>query len=241
MSEKEFASTEAKAGVVVDQGLRQYMIKVYNYMAAALALTALVAYFVANTPAIMQALYNPQTGGLSGLGWILLLSPLMVIFAFNSVVRNGSIAQVRTVFFLFAALMAVSLAPIFLVYTQSSIARVFLISSATFGGMSIYGYTTKKDLTSWGSFLRMGLWGIIIAMVVNIFLRSNPLSYAVSFIAVFIFTGLTAYDTQKIRQIYYSGDSDDTMERKVAAGALELYLDFINLFINLLRIMGDRR
>jgi FtsH-binding integral membrane protein len=241
MVDKEYAVSESKAAAQIDEGLRNYMISVYNHMSAALAVTALTAFAISQVPALLRLFFNLETGGLSALGWIALLSPLAVIFWFNSVVRNGSLTQVRGVFFLFSVLMAVSLTPTFLIYTGTSISRVFLITAATFGGMSIYGYVAKKDLTSWGSFLRMGLWGLIIAMVVNLFMKSNAMGYAISFIAVFVFTGLTAYDTQKIRQIYFSGDSNDIMTRKVVVGALELYLDFINLFIHLLRIMGDRR
>lgn len=224
----------------VDDGLRAYLVSVYNHMAGALAITAAVAFLVANTPLIAM-MFNPQTGGMSALGWLFLLSPLIVIFGFNWVLTRGTLAQVRGVFWLYSALMGVSLAPIFLVYTGASMVRVFLITAAMFGGMSIYGTVTKRDLTSLGSFLRMGLWGIIIAMIVNIFMQSPALYYALSIVSVVVFTGLTAYDTQKIRQIYMSDDNDDTMTRKVVVGALELYLDFINLFLALLRLMGDRK
>ena len=142
---------------------------------------------------------------------------------------------------LFSAVMGISLAPIFLTYTGDSITRLFLITAATFGGMSIYGYTTKKDLTAMGSFMIMGLWGVVIASIVNIFMKSSGLSFALSILTVVIFTGLTAYDTQKIRSMYLSADTGDTLSRKAIAGALELYLDFINLFLALLRLFGDRR
>ena len=220
----------------VDDGLRAYLVSVYNHMAGALAVTAAVAFLVANT-SLITMMFNPQTGGMSVLGWLFLLSPLIVIFGFNWVLTSGTLAQVRGVFWLYSALMGASLAPIFLVYTSASMVRVFLITAAMFGAMSIYGTVTKRDLTSMGAFLRMGLWGIIIAAVVNLFMQSPALYYVLSIVSVVVFTGLTAYDTQKIRQIYMSADNDDTMTRKVVVGALELYLDFINLFLALLRLM----
>lgn len=166
---------------------------------------------------------------------------MIVVFGFSWVLTRGTLGQVRGVFFLYSVLMGISLAPVVLAYTGASMARVFLITAATFGSMSLYGYTTKRDLTSWGAFLRMGLWGVIIAVVVNFFMQSAALDYALSFVIVALFVGLTAYDTQKIRQIYMSYDSEDMQGRKVVVGALSLYLDFINLFMALLRIMGDRR
>ena len=241
MVENEYTSSEVKVGAVVNEGLRTYMVSVYNYMAAALSVTGLVAFLIASNHNIMSLFFNMETGGMSGLGWIAMFSPLLIIFGFGWVMKTGTVAQLKGVFFLFASLMAVSLSPILMVYTGTSVTRVFLITAATFGSMSIYGYTTKKDLTSWGSFLRMGLWGIIIAMVVNFFMKSSAMDYAISAIAVCIFTALTAYDTQKIKEIYQSSDSSDTQARKVLMGALSLYLDFINLFIHLMRILGDRR
>ena len=205
----------------VDDGLRAYLVSVYNHMAGALAVTAAVAFLVANT-SLITMMFNPQTGGMSVLGWLFLLSPLIVIFGFNWVLTSGTLAQVRGVFWLYSALMGASLAPIFLVYTSASMVRVFLITAAMFGAMSIYGTVTKRDLTSMGAFLRMGLWGIIIAAVVNLFMQSPALYYVLSIVSVVVFTGLTAYDTQKIRQIYMSADNDDTMTRKVVVGALEL-------------------
>ena len=222
LENKNFAAVSAKSAATVDEGLRQYMIKVYNYMAAGLCLTAFAAYLVANT-SLIRLFFNitPQGASLSGLGWLFLL--------------------VQGVFWGFSAVMGISLAPIFLTYTGDSITRLFLITAATFGGMSIYGYTTKRDLTAMGSFMVMGLWGVIIASIVNIFMQSSGLSFALSILTVIIFTGLTAYDTQKIRSLYLSADTGDTLSRKAIAGALELYLDFINLFLALLRLFGDRR
>lgn len=237
MLEKNYTSAVERADI--DEGLRSYFISVYNHMAGGLLVTALTAYFIANTPLI--AMMFDARGGMSGLGWLFLLAPLIVVFGFSWVVSRGTLNQVRGVFLLYSALMGISLAPVFLVYTGASMARVFLITAGTFGAMSLYGYTTKRNLTSMGSFLIMGLWGVIIASVVNIFLKSSGLDFALSIITVFLFVGLTAFDTQKIRMIYMSADSEDMRGRKVVVGALELYLDFINLFMALLRIMGDRK
>ena len=231
--------TSAVEKTDVDQGLKDYFIGVYNHMAGGLLITALSAFIVANT-SLINLMFNPQ-GGMSVMGWLFFLAPLVIILGFSWVVARGTLSQVRGVFIAYSALMGFSLAPIFLVYTGASMARVFLITAGTFGGMSLYGYTTRRDLTSWGSFLRMGLWGLIIAMIVNIFMRSSAFDYALSMLSVVIFVGLTAYDTQKIREIYTSYDNSDIRGRKVIVGALSLYLDFINLFMALLRLMGDRR
>lgn len=242
MLEKNYTDVgiEKAGGNAIDEGLRTYMARVYNHMAGALCVTALVAFLVANT-SLLTLMFNMETGGMSALGWLFLLAPLIVVFGFQWVLARGTLAQVRGVFWLYSALMGASLAPIFLVYTGASMVRVFLITAAMFGGMGIYGLTTKRDLSGWRSFLMMGLWGIIIATLVNIFIGSESLYYLLSYITVFVFVGLTAYDTQTIRDIYFASDSNDASERKVLVGALELYLDFINLFLALLRIMGDRK
>ena len=236
MEIKSYTSAVERAGV--DEGLRAYMLKVYNYMTGGLILTALSAWGTLNTP--LFNLFFKQTG-LTVLGWLAFLSPLLMVFLFNWVIRRGSLGQVQAVFWGFAALMGASLAPIMLIYTAASMTRVFLITAGTFGAMSLYGYTTKRDLTSMGSFLIIVLWGVIIASLVNIFLKSPAMYYALSYISVAIFVGLTAFDTQMIRNMYFASDSEDTYTRKAVAGALSLYMDFINLFLNLLRIMGDRR
>lgn len=228
----------------VDEGLRQYMIKVFNYMGLSLVVTALAAYVTLYTPVInwmFSVDQAAQTVSLSAFGWIIALAPLAMIFGFNAVLNKGSMAAAQAMFWAFSVVMGMSLADIALIYTGDSIARVFLITAATFGGMSLFGYTTKKDLTGIGSFMYMGLWGIIIASIVNIFLKSSGLYYAISYIAVLIFTVLTAYDVQTIKAMYYSSDNEDTVSRKAIAGAMNLYLDFINLFIYLMRIMGDRK
>lgn len=230
--------TDAVTRSDVDEGLKSFMLKVYNYMAAGLSVTALTAWATLNTP--LFNLFFTQNG-MTGLGWVVFLAPLLLIFVFNRVLVRGSTAQVQGVFWGFSALMGASLAPVLLMYTAASMARVFLITAGTFGAMSLYGYTTKRDLTSMGSFMIMGLWGVIIASIVNIFLKSPAMYYVLSYLSVAIFVGLTAYDTQKIRNIYMSADDEGMMLRKAVAGALELYLDFINLFLSLLRIMGNRR
>lgn len=230
--------TDAVTRSDVDEGLKSFMLKVYNYMAAGLSVTALTAWATLNTP--LFNLFFTQNG-MTGLGWVVFLAPLLLIFAFNRVLVRGSTAQVQGVFWGFSALMGASLAPVLLMYTAASMARVFLITAGTFGAMSLYGYTTKRDLTSMGSFMIMGLWGVIIASIVNIFLKSPAMYYVLSYLSVAIFVGLTAYDTQKIRNIYMSADDESTLMRKAVSGALELYLDFINLFLSLLRLMGNRR
>ncbi len=236
MQTKSFTSAVERTDV--DQGLRSYMLKVYNYMTGGLCLTALSAWATLNTP--LFNLFFSQNG-LTGFGWLVFLAPLLMVFMFNRVVTRGTLGQVQLVFWAFCALMGASLAPVMLIYTASSMTRVFLITAGTFGAMSIYGYTTNRDLTGLGSFMIMGLWGLIIASIVNIFLKSPGMYYVLSYISVAVFVGLTAYDTQSVRNIYTSYDQQDTLTRKAVAGALSLYMDFINLFLNLLRIMGDRK
>lgn len=230
----------ARAGAVIDEGLRQYMLKVYNYMTLGLLVTAFVSFALANS-SLAGIFFNMQTGQLNGLGWVAILSPFILIFMIGSAVNSGNAARATTLFIVYSALFGISLTTIFWVYTGMSILRVFLITAAMFAGMSLYGYTTKRDLTKFGSFLIMGLWGIIIAMLVNIFMKSSALDLTVSVIGVFVFVGLTAYDTWKIRQMYVEGDSNNQMTSKAIYGALMLYMDFINLFVMLLRFFGDRR
>ena len=226
----------------IDEGLRSYMLKVYNFMAGGLCLTGVAAWLVANT-SLLGVFFNitPQGASLSGLGWLALIAPLVMVFAFSWVVSSGTAKQVQMLFWGYSLLMGVSLTPAFLLYTQSSLVRVFLITAGSFGALSLYGYTTKKDLSGLGSFLIMGLFGVIIASIVNIFVKSSGLDWALSFIGVGIFAGLTAFDSQRIRSIYSSVDSEETLTKKALMGALSLYLDFINLFLYLLRFMGDRK
>ena len=228
-----------------DEGLRAYMLKIYNYMASALALTGIVALFTANSPALLSLFYNVVDGravGMSGLGWIVALAPLGMVMVMSFGVNKLSITALQGMFWAFAVVMGLSLSSIFLVYTGTSIARVFFISAGTFGAMSLYGYTTKKDLTGFGSFLMMGLIGLILASLVNIFLQSPGLSFVTSVLGVLIFVGLTAYDTQKLKNMYYQiAGYGDEMAKASVMGALNLYMDFINIFLHLLRFMGDRR
>ncbi len=229
---------------VVNEGLRQYLMKVFNYMAGGLCITALVSWLMVSNPSILRIFYNitPQGASLSGFGWLAFLAPLVIVFAFGWVINRGTASQVKGVFWLYSALMGVSLCPILLLYTGESITRVFLITAATFGAMSLYGYTTKRDLSGMGSFLFMGLIGIIIASLVNaFFLKSTGMSYAISFISVLVFTGLTAYDIQNIKAMYVDYEDSETASKKAVAGALSLYLDFINIFIHLLQLIGDRK
>jgi FtsH-binding integral membrane protein len=226
----------------IDEGLRSYMLKVYNFMAGGLCLTGLMAWVIANT-SLLTVFFNitPQGASLSGFGWLALIAPLILVFAFSWVVSSGTAKQVQMMFWGYSLLMGVSLTPAFLLYTQTSLVRVFLITAGSFGALSLYGYTTKKDLSGIGSFLIMGLFGLIIASIVNIFVKSSGLDWALSFIGVGIFAGLTAFDSQKIRMIYSSTDNDEILTKKALMGALSLYLDFINLFLYLLRFMGDRK
>ncbi len=241
-------STTAKKAVVMDDGLRAYMLKVYNYMATGVLLTGIIALLSFKMSVVTDA-SGAITGFtnlgnalfFSGLKWIVMLAPLGIVFYMSFGINKMSAAKAQTVFWIFAALMGLSLSWILLIYTGASVARVFFITSATFGAMSIYGYTTKRDLTKLGSFLMMGLIGIIIASLVNIFLKSSMMYFAISIIGVLIFVGLTAYDTQKIKNMYAASDSGELMGKKAVMGALTLYLDFINLFIMLLRLFGQRR
>jgi uncharacterized protein len=231
------ASSRAEAGVI-DEGLRAYMLRVYNYMASGLAVTGVVAFTMAalavSSPGFAQAVYG------SPLMWVIILAPLGMVLYLSARIGTMSVPAAQTAFWIFAALMGASLSSIFLVYTGSSIARVFFITAASFGALSLYGYTTQKDLSGWGSFLFMGLIGIIIAIIVNLFLGSPALMFAISVIGVLVFAGLTAYDTQQIKQMYYAGDDGTVAGRKAIMGALRLYLDFINMFIMLLHLFGGR-
>ncbi len=241
----EFNRNTAATGVTYDEGLRAYMLKVYNYMALALSLTGLVASIAASSPAVMGVLYGINAAGHPGfsvIGFIVAIAPLAMVIFLSVRINSLSFQAAQTTFWIFAGVMGLSLSSIFLLYTNASIARVFFITAATFAGMSLYGYTTKRDLTGIGSFLIMGLFGIILASIVNIFLKSSGLYFAVSILGVLIFVGLTAYDTQRVKNTYYQFQGTGEMAGKVAImGALSLYLDFINLFLMMLRFFGDRR
>ena len=227
----------------IDQGLRAYMLKVYNYMAIGLAVTGVVAFAAANAAvdasgqltAFGAAIYT------SPLRWVIMLAPLAAVFFLSFRIDRMSVAAAQATFWGYAAIMGLSLSSIFLVYTGQSISQVFFVTAASFAALSLFGYTTKRDLSAMGSFLIMGLFGIIIASIVNIFLASSALQFAISVIGVLVFAGLTAYDTQRIKEMYYVGDDAAVMGRKAIMGALALYLDFINMFIMLLQLFGQSR
>ena len=237
-----------QTAVVMDEGLRAYMLKVYNYMATGVLLTGIVALISFNISVVTDASGEivsftefGNTLFFSGFKWLVMLAPLGIVFYMSFGINKMSSSKAQTVFWIFAALMGLSLSWILLVYTGKSVARVFFITSATFGAMSLYGYTTKRDLTKLGSFLMMGLIGIIIASLINIFMKSSMMYFVISILGVLIFVGLTAYDTQKIKNMYVESDSGELIGKKAVMGALTLYLDFINLFIMLLRLFGQRR
>lgn len=231
-------NAQTSSSAVIDEGLRSHMLRVYNYMSAGLVITGLVAFFfnqwVVSSPEMIQLIYG------SPLQWVIALSPLAFVMVLSFGINKMSFSAAQLTFWGFATVMGLSLSSIFMVYTGASIARVFFITAATFGAMSLYGYTTKRDLSGMGSFLMMGLIGLIIASVVNIFLASSMLEFAISAIGVLIFVGLTAYDTQKIKEMYLESDGSEVMGKKALMGALSLYLDFINLFLMLLRLFGNR-
>lgn len=222
-----------RSAFAVDAGLRAYMLRIYNYMTAGVGLTAVVAWltYQLTGPALLQ---NP-------LMWIFILAPLALVFFIGSRINALSVGTARLLFFVYAALVGVSLSILFHIYTNSSITRVFFIAAATFGALSVFGYTTRRDLSGLGSFLFMGLIGLIVASLVNIFLRSTGLDWLISVIGVGVFAGLTAYDTQRIKAMYDSRDDETATGRKSVLAALSLYLNFINLFMMLLRLVGGRR
>jgi FtsH-binding integral membrane protein len=229
------AAPGASAGrtVAIDAGLRAYMLRVYNYMTIGVALTGLVAmatYQFAG-PALLQ----------SPLIWVFMLAPLALVFFIGARINTLSAETARLLFFVYAALVGLSLSTIFFVYTEASITRVFFISAATFGALSLWGYTTRRDLSGFGTFLFMGVIGIVIASLVNLFLRSSGLDWIISVVGVGVFAGLTAYDTQRIKGMYDRNDDATSAGRKAVMGALSLYLDFINLFMMMLRLVGGRR
>lgn len=219
----------------LDIGLRTYMLKVYNLMAMALLLTGLVAFVASSSPQFMLAIFGTP------LKWVVIFAPLAVVLLLSFKIDTLSYGTAQTIFWAYAALMGLSLSTLFVIYTGESITRVFFITASTFGAMSLYGYTTKRDLSGFGSFLFMGLIGIVIASIVNIFLQSSAMQFVISIISVLIFTGLTAYDTQAIKDRYYQSSGQEELSKTALMGALALYLDFINLFVSLLRIFGDRR
>ena len=220
--------------VGVDAGLREYMLRVYNYMAGGLAITGVVAYVAA-----ASGLYAQIYG--TWLYWIVVFAPLGLVLLLSFRIQSMSLGAAQATFWAYAALVGLSLAGLFLVYTGASIAQTFFITAATFLAMSLYGYTTRTDLTKFGSFLLMGLIGIIIAGVANLFFHSAGLQFAISIIGVIVFVGLTAWDTQRIKEMYTAQDDGTIAGKKAIMGALALYLDFLNLFLFMLQFMGQRR
>lgn len=233
-NERSFASRASSASY--DMGLRTYMIKVYNMMAVALGISGLTAFLISSSPALMSLLFATP------LKWVVMFSPLLFIIFVGRKFHQTSAENGRVLLWIFSAIMGVSMASIFAYYTGQSIARTFFISASVFGFAALYGYTTKKDLTSMSSFLMMGLIGLLVASLVNIFLGSSALQFAISILGVLIFTGLTAYDSQRIKEMYYyTGGDSESSSRAAVIAALSLYLDFINMFQFMLQFFGDRK
>ncbi len=227
--------TQAQAeAAAVDVGLRTYMLRVYNYMCVALALSGAVAFVVSTSPTLQQAIFGTP------LMWVVFLAPLGLVFFLSARINKMSAAAAQTTFWIFAGLMGMSLASIFIAYTPESVTRVFFITAGAFAGLSLVGYTTKKDLSGMGTFLFMGVIGLVIAMVVNMFLASSGLQLLISVAGVLIFAALTAYDTQQIKLMYMEADGAEVSTKKSIMGALKLYLDFLNMFIFLMHILGNR-
>ena len=227
------AAQTAGGAIAADAGLHDYMLRIYGHMAAGVGVTAVVAWltYELTGPALLQ----------SPLMWVFILAPLALVFFIGSRINTLSVSTARLLFFVYAALVGVSLSTLLHIYTSSSIARVFFVAAASFGALSLFGYTTRRDLSGFGTFLFMGLIGIIITMLVNLFLRSSELDWLISIVGVGVFAGLTAYDTQRIKAMYDSTDDETAAGRKSVISALSLYLNFINLFMMLLRLMGGRR
>lgn len=237
MAEYQTIRTVGAQTAVIDQGLRAHMNKVYGLMSVGMLLTAGVAWSVGTSPAMVAAIFGTP------LKWVVMFAPLIMVFAFGALINRLSVAAAQLFFYVYAAVMGLSLSFIFAAYTSTSIATTFLVTSIAFAGLSLYGYTTKRDLSGMGTFLMMGLIGLVVASIVNIFLASSALAFAVSVIGVLIFAGLTAYDTQSIKNEYIAhaqqGDAD-WLGKSAIMGALRLYLDFINMFMFLLQFMGNR-
>lgn len=233
------AATVSVPRAARDVGLRSYMLSVYNYMASGVLLTGIVAMLFA--PYARQMLISANGRGMSGLGWIITLSPLAIVFAMSYGAARMRTGTLQLLFWAFAGLMGLSMSTLFLVYTGTSIAQTFFATAAAYLGLSLYGYTTKRDLSGLGTFLIMGVVGILVALLVNMFLQSTAMALAISVIGVLLFAGLTAYDTQRIKSMYAYVQGTEMAGKTVIMGALTLYLDFINMFQFLLSFMGNRR
>jgi len=227
--------------VAFDAGLRSHMLSVYNYMASGVLLTGIVAMLFAKS-SLINLIINPATGQSTPLFWVALFAPLALVFALSFGINRMSAGTAQILFWVYAGLIGVQFSSLFVVYTGTSIAQTFFAVAAAFAGLSLYGYTTKKDLSGWGSFLIMGVVGLFVALLINLFLQSPALQLAISAIGVLIFAALVAYDTQKIKSMYYVvAGHGEAMAKSAIMGALTLYIDFINMFLFLLRFMGDRR
>lgn len=234
----------ASAGLAIDEGLKAHMNKVYGTMSVGMLVTAGVAWAVGTSPSLLMTMFSPETGKMNALGWIVTFAPVAMVFLFSAMLPRLSAAAAQLFFYVYAAAMGLSLSFIFAVFTGASIATTFLSTAAAFAGLSIYGYTTKRNLSAMGSFLMMGVIGIFIASLINIFLASPGLHFAISAVGVLVFAGLTAYDTQSIKGIYLQNarsGNEEWMAKAAIMGALQLYLDFINMFMFLLQFMGARR
>lgn len=231
----------------IDQGLRSHMLRVYNYMASGVLLSGIIAYFAGTSEAFVSMMITQGANGavgLSGLGWIVAFAPVALVLVMGFRAHKMSAESLQLMFWGYAALIGLSFYSLFLIYTGASILKVFFITAGTFGLLSMYGYTTKKDLTSWGTFLMVGVWAVFLTTLANVFLfKSSGLDMALSYVGVLLALGLTAYDTQKVKETYYmaAGAGEQAVKRAATLGALSLYFDFIYLFVNLLRIVGDRR
>ncbi|MDX8442849.1 Bax inhibitor-1/YccA family protein [Mesorhizobium australafricanum] len=226
--------TGVQAGAVYDEGLRKHMLRVYNYMGLGLVVTGLVAFFVASTPALYVPIFS------SPLKWVVMLAPLAFVMIFSFKMQTMSAASAQAMFWAFCAVMGLSLASVFLVFTSTSIARTFFIAATMFGATSLYGYTTRRDLSQFSSFLIMGLIGVVIASLVNLFLGSTALQFAISVIGIAVFVGLTAWDTQTIKEQYAENFDAESQQKLAVFGAFSLYLNFINIFQLLLNFTGER-
>jgi FtsH-binding integral membrane protein len=233
------ARPAATGGIAFDSGLRSYMLSVYNYMASGILLTGIVALAFSSGGATSLAAQLFTQGG--PLKWVVMLAPLGIVMVLSFRINALSPAAAKGLYWAFAVLMGLSLSTIFLVYTGTSIAQTFFATAAAFAGLSLFGYTTKRNLSAIGTFLIMGVVGLLVAMVINIFLQSNAMAFAISLIGVLLFAGLTAHDTQKIKSLYFTIEGSDLLGKSAVMGALTLYLDFINLFTFLLQLTGDRR
>ena len=238
MQNNRYASHAATGSTALDAGLRSYMLGVYNHMTTALALTGLTAFgtkmLATNSPAVGQLLFGTP------LSYVIMFAPLAMVMWMSFRINKMSPAKARTLFYIYAAMMGISLSTILLAFTGASVARAFFITAGAFAGLSIFGYTTKRDLTAMGGFLIVGVFGLILASIVNIFVQSSGMEFLISIVGVLLFAGLTAYDTQKIKSMYYAGDSRDAAARKSIFGALTLYLDFVNMFLFMVQLLGNR-